>query len=529
MNNESEYSARLTAAQAVKHPSIWWLLTGGLFFRSLIAWFLPPGFDEAYYFLYSQHLDWSYFDHPLAVAFSTGFGVWLTGVVSPSTIRIGALGLFTGSLWLMYATGRSLFGARAGWICGAIASLSPLFLLTFGTLTAPDNFLIFFWSATLYLCAQEFFFQTHHYQPTYRLSLIGFTVGLACLSKYHGGLLGLGLVCFCLTSARYRKALRSKWMIGSVLLFGVCLLPIVYWNSQHQWISFQFQLGNRFASSALKYSLANLGGVLLAEVGFLFPTIGLPLWWIAIKASFGQLRSIQRAKVQLILWVSLPVAVGFTLLGGLTQIYPAWPAPGLWSLTLLLGHAAASWPHQTVRKWLNSTGLAVGSLLIFALVHITLGTLQELSSHAIFGGFIAPQQDPSTALIDIRQLHQRLDRSEAFQQAAKVSDFVITHEFWLSGYVAMALANSVKLEVGSFTPDPRGGAFWFDSRDWVGKDALFFSIADFSQAEVVEAIAPYFQSITLLTTLETKRGNATTETFYIYQARNLLKPYLYPY
>jgi len=30
-----------------------------------------PGFDEAYYYLYSLHLDWSYFDHPVLVALTT--------------------------------------------------------------------------------------------------------------------------------------------------------------------------------------------------------------------------------------------------------------------------------------------------------------------------------------------------------------------------------------------------------------------------------------------------------------------------
>jgi len=39
-----------------------------------------PGFDEAYYYLYSLHLDWSYFDHPVLVAL-TGFGPWVTGVI----------------------------------------------------------------------------------------------------------------------------------------------------------------------------------------------------------------------------------------------------------------------------------------------------------------------------------------------------------------------------------------------------------------------------------------------------------------
>ena len=540
--------------QSGQNRLLGWLLASGLIFRGIIAYFLPPGFDEAYYFLYTRHLDWSYFDHPLAVALSTGIGVWLTGTVSPLTIRLGALGLFTGSLWLLYGTGKALFGVRAGWLSGAIASLSPLFFLTFGTLTAPDNALIFFWSATLYLCAHEFSPDSipdrvpdsgRPYEPTPRLALIGLTVGLACLSKYHGAVLGLGLVCFCLTSSIYRRALYSRWMGLSLVLFSLCLLPILYWNSQHDWISLRFQLGlggasaSRFTADSAGYSLVNLLGVFLAEIGFLFPTLGLPLWWVsAIALMKGLMKTLgkklfisraQQAKVQLVLWSGLPVAIGFTLIGGLTHTYPAWPAPGLWSLTLLLGHAAAKWPKRKVRRWLQNTGLVIGFLILFALTHITLGTLQKPSRYSIFGGLVAPQQDPSTALIDVRQLREQFAHSDEFWQSVSTADFILTHEFWLSGYAAMALPESVHLTVASFTQDPRGNAFWFDSHDWLGKDALLVSLAHFDQKKIIEALAPYFESITPLTTVTTQRGSATTETFYLYEAHKLIKPYIYPY
>ena len=499
-----------------------WLLGGGLLFRSLIAYFLPPGFDEAYYFLYTQHLEWSYFDHPLAVALTTGMGIWLTGMVSPLTIRIGALGLFTGSLWLLYATGRQLFGERAGWLSGAIASLCPLFFLTFGTLTAPDNALIFFWSATLYLCAQEFFPNRAPYRPTARLTLIGLMVGLACLSKYHGFLLGLTLVCFCLRSAEHRCAFRSIWAGIGVGLFALSLFPIIYWNSQHSWISFQFQLSDRFAAEAAGYSLMGLLGVLLAEVGFLFPTLGLPLWWISLEALFT---SVQLSKVSFVLWNGLPIAIGFTLLGGWTQIYPAWPAPGLWTLTLLLGYAAADWPPPQVSRWLKGTGLIIGTLLLFALTHITLGTLQKPSEYAILGGIVSPQQDPSTALIDTQQLRQQFESAD-FERAIAATDFIVTDDLWLSGYIAMALPASIHRTVTSFTPDPRGHAFWFDSSDWLGKDALLISLNDLDSLALETS---FFQSVAPLLQLKTQRGSATTQTFFIYRAHALTRPYPYPY
>lgn len=525
--------------------SLGWLLLCGLLFRGLIAYFLPPGFDEAYYFLYTRHLDWSYFDHPFAVAFSTGIGVWLTGVDSPLTIRLGALCLFTASLWLLYKTGCWLFGVRAGWLSCQLASLCPLFFLPFGTLTAPDNALVFFWSLALYLCAREFFpHPPVTYQPTLRLAIIGVIMGLCCLSKYHGLLLSLSLVFFCLNSLDHRTALKSRWMGLAIVLWGLSLFPILYWNVQHDWISFQFQLSDRFSNSVTGYSLTRFGVTCLASVGFLFPTLGLPLWWVSLKMLLGQFsrRFNQRiyggphslsAKVRFVLWCGLPVAAGFTLLGGLTHTYPAWPAPGLWTLTLLLGQAASNWPRRAVRRWLKGTGLVVGSLLLFALTHMMFGTLQRPGENSLFGGFMSPQQDPSTAMIDVRALRKQFQDSDDFQAAIATIDFALTHEFWLSGYVAMALpdpANRAEhLFVGSFTQDPRGHAMWFDAQQWLGKDALFVSIADFSQPEEISAIAPYFESITPITTLTIQRGQVTTETFYLYRAHNLTQPYPYPY
>ena len=74
-------------AQKANQSVLFWLL-GGLLFRSFVAFWLYPGFDEAYYYLYSIHLDWSYFDHPVLVALLTGIGPWLTGEVSQFTIRL---------------------------------------------------------------------------------------------------------------------------------------------------------------------------------------------------------------------------------------------------------------------------------------------------------------------------------------------------------------------------------------------------------------------------------------------------------
>src|SRR5579883_3054616 len=204
------------------------LLAVGLVLRGAIALWLPPGFDEGYYYLYMLHPAWSYFDHPLMVALTTGLGVGLTGDVSAFTIRLGALLLHTGSLLLLYLTSARLFSHQAARLTLAIATLIPIFQLGFGTLTLPDSPLIFFWTATLYVSVREFFGERDSgtqtlpltpYRGTYRLAIVGLLVGLACLSKYHGLALGFGLVAFCLTSPRYRVALISPWTLLGLGLF----------------------------------------------------------------------------------------------------------------------------------------------------------------------------------------------------------------------------------------------------------------------------------------------------------------------
>ncbi|MEO0455002.1 MAG: glycosyltransferase family 39 protein [Cyanobacteria bacterium P01_A01_bin.114] len=522
------------------------LIIIGLITRTLIAWLLPPGFDEAYYFLYTQHLDWSYFDHPVMVALTSGVGIWLTGQITPLTLRLGGLLLYTASTGLLTATGRHLFGEKVGYLAAAIATITPLFFLGFGTLASPDSGLIFFWSAAMYVAAREFFptgqtaqVARQPYQPTARIVLIGGLLGLACLSKYHGFVLGLSLVGFCVTSARHRRVLRSPWLGASLLVFTLTLTPLGYWNAQHGWISFGFHLSTRFEGSEPSgFDPLNVLWVWLAEVGFLFPTVGFPLWWVTvqsirelikqlIKPDFG--KGIGSTPLAFLLWLGLPIAVGFTLLGGVTSIYPAWPAPGLWCLSLLLARSAANWPQPRMRRWLGGTGAFLGALLLFVLLHISLGTLQQQSRFAIFGGIFSSDSDPTATLIDSVRLRRQIQAVPRVRDAIASADFLVTNEFWLSGYVDMAVSPITTAPVTAFTEDPRGHALWFNPADWLGQQALFISIADFDQAELQREYQPYFSQFERLDEIALKRSGAITETVYIYRVGQLEVAYPYPY
>jgi len=548
------------------------LLAGGLLMRCAIALWLPPGFDEGYYYLYTLHPAWSYFDHPLLVALTTGFGVWLAGDVSSFTIRLGALLLHTGSLLLLYLTSARLFSRRTATLTLAIATLIPIFQLGFGTLTLPDSPLIFFWTATLYVAVCEFFGERDTgtqrpvtqenpslpppalYSPSYRLAIVGLLVGLACLGKYHGLALGFGLIGFCLTSARHRVALVSPWALASLGLFLLAILPIVAWNVQYDWVSLRFQSGRAVPDRG--YSLLDLLVTFVAGTGYLFPAFGFPLWWASGKSLMGQFgkggrqrrggaervegageageqreklkTQNSKLKTSFILWLSLPLMLTFTLMGGYRSILPTWAMPGFWGATLLLGKEAANWQRRTVKRWLWGSGLVIASLLLVALLHVTIGTLQKPSRYALFGGFLTPGNDASTQLIDIRQLRQGFADSPLLTAAMQKSDFLFTNDLYLAGQLGMAIAPLNPKPITCFDKDLRGFAFWSTRTQWVGQSGLLVTSAAQARS-ALKQYQGYFQDIQKIAEVPIQRGGAIVHVIEIYQCRKLLKPYPRPY
>ncbi len=394
------------------------LLLVGLLFRSAIAFWLPPGFDEGYYYLYTQHPAWSYFDHPLLVALTTGFGPWLTGNVSQFTIRLGTLLLHTGALLLLYLTSAQLFSRNAALLTLTIATLIPIFLVSFGVLTLPDSPLIFFWTATLYVAAREFFPRkknstvfigedTKNPQftppppppPTPRLPHCDHWPSR--WPRLFREISRIGIGCWVNRllpdQSSSPNGLFVSWILVSLGLFILAVSPILVWNAQHDWVSLRFQSGRAVPDRG--YSLIDLLVTFLAGVAYLFPTFGFPLWWVSGKEILVNRRDAEtqrdrdlkkqlpqssipspqssvlspqssiltqnlKLKTRFLLWTALPLMLGFTLMGGYRAILPTWAMPGFWSATLLLGQAATDWQQRSprlVKRWLWGSGIAVAS------------------------------------------------------------------------------------------------------------------------------------------------------------------------
>ncbi len=520
------------------------LLTGFLV-RLVISIWLHPGFDEAYYYLYTLHPDWSYFDHPPLVAITTSIGIWLTGEVSQFTIRIGTLLLYTGSLIFLYLAALQLYSRQIAINTLAIASAIPIFQIAFGILNIPDTPLLFFWAMSLWLAAQEFFAR-HVYIPSYRLTLLCLIVGLACLGKYHGFVLGLGLFGFCLFSRDYRRALTSKWFLIGIPIFLVTISPVLYWNVIHEWVSFKFQSQRAIPDDDYHFDRVLL--TLSIEMLYLFPIFGFPLLWATIRTTIQQARNFNwrqyingtniknewdAEKRSLILWLSLPLILGLTIVSGYQQILPAWKMPGYWSATILLAEridiSRRYWSNRVLYRWFFGSIGVVLLLYSIALSHIGFGTFQTPSKSAILG-LMPLEIDTSTQMIDIQQLRQGFTSNSQLNTALQTADFVFTNRYYLGGQIGMAIEPIFHKPITCFDKDPRGFAFWSKSQQWVGKNSIYLGTKTFDvDLDAKKRYPPYFKSLTKLGEIPIRRGGEVVETFSVYQAQQMLKPYPRPY
>ena len=81
--------------------------------------------DEAYHFLYAEHLDLSYFDHPPMTAWVAKAGLLLCGnQVSPLSLRLGFVLMFAASGWVLARFTARWFGEWAGVYAAILLNVS---------------------------------------------------------------------------------------------------------------------------------------------------------------------------------------------------------------------------------------------------------------------------------------------------------------------------------------------------------------------------------------------------------------------
>jgi 4-amino-4-deoxy-L-arabinose transferase-like glycosyltransferase len=237
---------KLTESNAAKFTIVLIVIT--FFLRLLIAAYTGLGNGESYYFRGALHLDLSYFDQPPLFFWLSGLSIKLFGLTNLG-IRFPAVLLFAGTSWLLFLLTRKLFNAKAGYWAVLIMNLSAVFTIAIACWYQPDAPLMFFWLASTYLMIEVMGIGANKKLDTKADSrkiyllwiLIGISMGLATLSKYHVLFLFAGVFMFVSTNKSQRHWLTHPGPYLAVLITIIMALPILWWNYNNNWVSFVFQ------------------------------------------------------------------------------------------------------------------------------------------------------------------------------------------------------------------------------------------------------------------------------------------------
>jgi hypothetical protein len=227
--------------------------------------------DEAYYRLWSDHLDWSYFSKGPGVASVMALGRFIFGDTEWG-IRVFAV-LFSGGIGLLFfQLGKMVFSERVGFWAVVVAAGVPLFSVG-SVLMTIDPISVFFWMAAA--CA---FWKARNCPDLNWWIVTGFLVGLGMLGKYTNVAQLICFVFFCVWSRTHRSLLGTKRFWVMVLTALLCLAPVLFWNSRNDWITFDHLIHRgKLDESGWKLNPGELLEFLLMQAVVLSPFIAMGL------------------------------------------------------------------------------------------------------------------------------------------------------------------------------------------------------------------------------------------------------------
>ena len=293
--------------------------------------------QEAYYFLYSQHLSLSYFDHPPAIAYFIWFFTGLLGR-SEMSLRFTAFALtaVTQLAWIRFAA--QLLPLRA-WSRAALLLASTGFITVASLISTPDVQLLLFWTLSLHQLYRAIFLGR-----LWSWLVGGLMLGLAVDSKYTGAFLQLGLLLFLALSRAHRPLLKTPWPYLCLGVAHAAILPVYIWNARNGFASFLFQSVGRaqaLGEPRPRYLLA----LLATQAALLMPPLlGATVW--ALGRSRLLLRQTWRPIRQKPLFLAcffVPMAAAFAALSLFTLVKPNWLMPCYLSAIL--------WVAPFLRRW----------------------------------------------------------------------------------------------------------------------------------------------------------------------------------
>ncbi len=306
--------------------------------RLIVGSVLELGSAEVYYWTYSLHLQWNYFDHPPLVA-------WLIRLTTADLllhqelfVRLGAIISSAICTWLIFKIGTAVSSQQTGWFAGLLYTASLYGSIIAGTFILPDSPQMVFWLAGLLVLIKISQAAVYDSKSTWQWCLFGILSGLCIMSKVHGIFLWIGVVLYALWAKR--SWLKHPGIYLSAVITLILISPIVIWNLQHDFITYKFHSGR----VSLTGASVHIKGFIREFIAVVLTTnpVNFYLTWSSLIWVFRRKMTAERREIQLLLFCSLPLIVVLLYISLFRETLPHWPGPAYSCLIILPAMKLAS-------------------------------------------------------------------------------------------------------------------------------------------------------------------------------------------
>lgn len=311
-----------------------WIIVLSSLLRAITAYLLELSVDEVYYWLYAVYPDWSHFDHPSMVGWVIQLFSFNLLAESEFFIRLGPIVFAALNTWIIYKIGTKVKNSLTGLYAAFLYNTSIYASVLAGVFIIPDSPLLLFWLTSIWFLLNSLTSNQINKNSRINMLAAGITIGLAGLSKYHGAFIGIGVLLYVLIYDRRWLKEPALWIAGLSAI--IIITPIIYWNYQHDFISFGFHT-NRVRpaiSLRLDYFFTEIGGQFAYNNPFNYVIIV-----SALVAWFRGRKYIKSKYFRLLILNGAPLWFVFTSFSLFRSTLPHWTGPAFIPMILI----GASW------------------------------------------------------------------------------------------------------------------------------------------------------------------------------------------
>lgn len=492
-----------------------WLILIVSCIKILTASLIELGNDEVYYWTYALQPDWNHFDHPPMVGWLIRLTTFNLNWVSALSLRLGSIIGSALATWWIFRTGKLIASERAGWYAAVIYQCSVYTGIISGLFILPDSPQMPFWTLALYLMAYLYVKDKEHRTGIW--VLLGLVIGLATLSKVHGVFLWAGFgLCLLVT--------RPKWLLNyrlylSVFITVICLVPIVYWNFQNNFITYRYHSA-RVTHSQIEWDM--LGREIAGEGLYQNPVIFFFLILALIALLRHKIHFRMKQTGTWLLCMSLPMIVVFWGVSLFNPTLPHWSGPAYIPLFLLGAVYLDKRSVKTIPAVLGASAGLVLLVLVIGVAAIRFSPVNFGSHQKENYGEYGPTLDLS-GWADFSEAFTRLVQHDRDSGMMKKNSPILVNKWFPGGHLEFytSRASGLRILAVGKLDDVHKFAWLNETREplHIGDDAYVIVPSNLPE-NVKDVYGSLFTEILPPVVILQRRGGGVVRYFYVYRLKH---------